>query len=182
MKLRNKEMFEIPENILQDFAEKVVERARKNLNTSGFGNQKRNRKKNSSGDLSKSLSYKIVKGVIFFTGNDYAVFVEEGRKAGSMPPINPIMEWIAQKPIRIQKTVKTQGIATKRFAPKTEKNIQSAAFAIAKNIQKKGIEPTPYFWDALEYTIDNLLPEYEQALASELENFFTDSFDKIEIK
>lgn len=169
---------------LDEFASKVVERARKNLNTSGFGGQKSNRKKNSSGKLSKSLGYRIRKQagfnyiVDFVSSVNYAAIVEEGRNKGTMPPIGKIKQWINEKPIRIQKTIKTQGIATKRFVKKTEANINSAAFAIAKSIAKKGIKPTPYFWEALEYEIDNATPELEEALARDLEDFITDNFSK----
>lgn len=56
---------------------------------------------------------------------DYAVFIDRGRKAGSTPPpVSAIQAWMKRK-----------GIA--------EGNL-SVAYAIAKSIGQKGIQPRPF--------------------------------------
>lgn len=160
------------------FAERVIERAQKNLNTSGFA-RKKGRKINSSGDLSKSLGFDLNKKGLEFTSTEkYSSIVEEGRKPGKMPPIDPIKKWITEKGVRLQKTVVKNGVKVNQFAQKTDANLKSAAFAIAKSIAKKGIRESNFFWEAFEYEWDRMDEGYLNALVRDLEDIIADNFSK----
>lgn len=57
----------------------------------------------------------------------YAKIMDEGRLPGSMPPIKAIFPWVLQK-----------------IGGRNQKDILSKAFAVAKKIEKKGIEGRNY--------------------------------------
>ena len=80
---------------------------------------------NATGKLSKSLKYKVKVENNAITLNiyawDYAKWVEHGRRAGKMPPVDLIFEW-----------VKTKGISD------PDKTQRSIAYAIAKAIARDG--------------------------------------------
>lgn len=57
--------------------------------------------------------------------NDYWKWIENGRKAGKMPPVNAILEWINKKNIKPNKK---------------ELSKKSMAFLIARKIGLKGIK------------------------------------------
>jgi len=116
-----------------------------------------------SGTLSKSLYYNLKfrynKPTLDFTvSNDqagkYADVIEFGRTPGAkMPPIQPIIDWIKIKPLKLRNR---QG----EFIKSTESAIKSAAFAIAKSIGKNGIEGINYYGEAIDDTWD----EYKDKL------------------
>jgi len=64
---------------------------------------------------------------------DYAYWVEYGRKAGGMPPVKLIKEWVRKKHITSD-----------------EKEIDSMAFAIAKNIAANGTKAKPFLTPSYE--------------------------------
>lgn len=83
-----------------------------------------------SGKLLKSIDYKLIKTtekyVLTITGEDYLKWVDMGRKSNSrMPPVDKIIKWAKVK------NINSKG-----------KTIQQLGWAIAKSIQKKGIQPT----------------------------------------
>lgn len=63
----------------------------------------------------------------------YADSIEFGRTPGSMPPVDPIKDWVRRK-----------GIA------RTETEVNSIAWAIAKDIKVNGQEPRPFLGPAIE--------------------------------
>ena len=150
------------EDILNEYAVAVIERAQSNLRI-----QRRVRGKvvnrNASGHLAKSLYYKLKfrynKPTLDFTvSNDqagkYADVIEFGRTPGAkMPPVKAIEAWIRLKPLKLRNR---QG----EFIKSTESNIKSAAFAIAKSIGKNGIEGINYYQEAVDDTWD----EYKERL------------------
>ena len=150
------------ENILNEYALAVVERAQSNLRI-----KRRVRGKTvnrvASGRLLNSLYYNLKirynKPTIDFTvSNDeagkYADVIEFGRRPGAkMPPIKPIEDWIRIKRLKLRNR---QG----EFIKSTESNIKSAAFAIAKSIGKNGIEGINYYSEAIDDTWD----EYKDKL------------------
>lgn len=80
--------------------------------------------------------------VFKLAANDYLEYVDDGRKAGKMPPLKPIKDWMRRKGIR-PKVQNPKGIKNKKLkkAIKTankEKAVESMAFAIAKGIGKHG--------------------------------------------
>jgi hypothetical protein len=150
------------EDILNEYAVAVIERAQSNLRiTRRVRGKVVNR--NASGHLAKSLYYKLKfrynKPTLDFTvSNDqagkYADVIEFGRRAGAkMPPVKPIEAWIRLKPLKLRNS---QG----QFIKATESNIKSAAFAIAKSIGEKGIEGINYYQEA----VDDTWEEYKDKL------------------
>lgn len=145
------------EDILNEFAVAVVERAQSNLR---IKRRVRGKVVNrvASGHLIKSLYYNITfKGsnpnIDFTVSNEqaakYADVIELGRRPGAkMPPVSAIEQWIKIKPLKLRNR---QG----EFIKSTESNIKSAAFAIAKGIAKNGIEGINYYKEAIEDTWDD---------------------------
>ena len=160
---------------LEEYSDRVVERARKNLNTTGFAH--RGRKINASKELSKGLGYKIAKnnnGLIaeYTSKKDYAPFVEEGRKKGKRPPLAPIIKWIKQKRIRLQNK-KSGG-----FIKMSDTNIKGAAYTIARKIGRKGTKATHFYGDAMEYEFKQLPQPLGEALVKDMEKVIVDAFQK----
>ena len=160
---------------LEEYSDRVVERARKNLNTTGFAHK--GRKINASKELSKGLGYKIAKnnnGLIaeYTSKKDYAQFVEEGRKKGTPPPLAPIIKWIKQKKLRLQNK-KSGG-----FIKMSATNIKGAAYTIARKIGKKGTTATHFFGDAMEYEFKELPTPLGEALVKDMEKVIVDAFQK----
>jgi hypothetical protein len=150
------------EDILNEYALAVVERAQSNLR---IKRRVRGKVVNrvASGRLLNSLYYNLKirynKPTIDFTvSNDeagkYADVIEFGRRAGAkMPPVKPIEDWIRIKRLKLRNR---QG----EFIKSTESAIKSAAFAIAKSIGKNGIEGINYYQEAINDTWD----EYKDKL------------------
>ena len=163
----------------------VVEQARLNLKTKGFGGQKSNRSKNSSGELSKGLGFKIKalpnKLETSFTSKQaYGSVVEEGRRAGATPPpIAPIEEWIRTKGIKVRKTyINSNGQKVSQFVERTKANIKSAAIAISKSIGKNGIKEVPFMSRAMQKEFDALPQDLAEAIVEDMENAIIDDFKK----
>ena len=91
-----------------------------------------NQRSFSTGDLAKSITNTTNQNTLTATiavNEWYGITVEDGigRKAGRMPPIAPIENWIRKKNLR----------------PKAGATVEQFAWAIAKNIAKKGTNPKP---------------------------------------
>ncbi len=150
------------EDLLNEYAAAVVERAKSNLR---LKRRVRGKVVNrvASGNLLNSLVYKLKfrynKPTIDFTVNNdaagkYADVIEDGRRPGAkMPPTKAIEDWIRIKRLKLRNR---QG----EFIKSTESNIKSAAFAMAKSIGKNGIEGINYYQDAVNDTWD----EYKEQL------------------
>jgi len=86
--------------------------------------------KKASGRLLASLSIEFrqtIEGIkLLINGEDYAQYVDEGRKPGSYPPISKIREW-----------VKIKGLPEKSVLP------------IARKIYKFGIKPRPFLSESI---------------------------------
>ena len=154
------------EDVLNEYAAKVVERAQSNLR---IKRRVRGKMVNrvASGHLEKSLTYKLRfryrKPTLDFTvsnseAGQYADVIEWGRKAypgdpTKRPPYKDIMQWIRIKPIKLRNK---QG----QFIKSTESAIKSAAIAIATSIGENGIAGIGYYKEAIEDTWD----EYKDVL------------------
>jgi hypothetical protein len=150
------------EDVLNEYAAKVVERAQSNLR---IKRRVRGKVVNrvASGHLEKSLTYKLRfryrKPTLDFTvsnseAGQYADVIEWGRRAGAkMPPPKAIENWIKIKRLKLRNR---QG----EFIKSTESNIKSAAFAMAKSIGENGIVGIGYYKEAIEDTWD----EYKDVL------------------
>jgi len=160
------------EDILNEYALAVVERAQSNLRI-----KRRVRGKTvnrvASGRLLNSLYYNLKirynKPTIDFTvSNDdagrYADVIEFGRRPGAkMPPVKPIEDWIRLKPLKLRNR---QG----EFIKSTESAIKSAAFAIAKSIGEKGIEGIYYYTEAIDDTWDEYKDKLMEGYIKSVEN------------
>jgi hypothetical protein len=69
---------------------------------------------------------------------EYARIVDEGRQSGKTPPVEPIKQWIKRKGILKSERATKGTRQTKKAKPSFEKRLTSMAFAVAKNIGKKG--------------------------------------------
>lgn len=78
----------------------------------------------------------------------YAPFANYGRKPGKRPPIEPIVRWIALKPVN------TGG-----------RDIRQVAFAIATAIGKRGVKPKLFF----EKALTAVMPEIERTFERQLQ-------------
>jgi len=144
------------------FADKVIHRAKFYL--------KRRKKNTKEANLSKSLDYDLKVypsgGLeLGFKAADYFPYVEEGRKPGKMPPVSAIAKWIRIKPIKIRDS------KTGRFKAKTDANINSAAYAIAKYIGAYGVKPTWFFRDAFKMHYKRINKDIIAAYAKDVEKF-----------
>lgn len=177
-------MLEATKKYLDDFGKEVVRLAQRNLNLAGFAGQKRNRKKNASGELSDSLGYEFKPTntgltMQFTSTKSYAPFVEEGRKKGKFVPIRPLINWILKKKsMRLFVIRKPFGQKVAKPVQKNEKNAKSAAIAMSKEIKKRGIKPAPFFGDALDEAFDKMGDELQDALVVDLEDLLFQDFQK----
>ena len=155
------------------FAKKVIHRAKFYL--------KRRKKNTKEAKLSNSLGYKLKVyksgGLeLGFEAADYFKYVEEGRKPGKMPPVSAIAKWIRIKTIKLRDMGYTKKDGTKvkgtgRFKAKSDTNINSAAFAIAKHIGAYGVEPTWFFRDAFKMHYKRINKDLIKAYAKDVEKF-----------
>lgn len=87
---------------------------------------------------------------------DYWYYVENGRKAGKMPPIQPIIDWIENKPV----PPKVEGLTVKQ-----------QAYAIARGIGKNGTQPRPFFKKAVEQTWKQFKDEIAEAVQTDVNDY-----------
>ena len=179
--------FKRTEFLMAKYSSDVVEQARLNLKTKGFGGQKSNRSKNSSGNLSKGLGFKIkaqpTRLETSFTSKEaYGSVVEEGRRAGATPPpVASIERWLDEKnkKIKLRKTfINSNGQKVSKFVERTDANIKSAAIAISKSIGKRGIKEVPFMSRAMQKEFDALPQDLAEAIVEDMENAIIDDFKK----
>ena len=80
----------------------------------------------------------------------YAYWLINGRQPGKWANINAIKEWIYNK-----KSFRIRDYKTGQFLPKTEKNVDSVAFVIARSIGKFGFQNKPK--NFVEISIDKIM-------------------------
>lgn len=90
------------------------------------------------------------KGAIIGNTAEHAIFVEQGRRPGRMPPRKAIAEWLLQKKV-LQKVT---GGGSKRDAA------MRVAYPIAKAIGRRGTEGY--------YIMKSVMPAIEKAVAREI--------------
>lgn len=159
-------------SLLDQLAEEVIERAQRKLGAYRMvrsGKKSYRRRAVSTGVLKNSLSFSIRESgntlsVSFGASGkakEYFRAVNDGRKIGSMPPLNAIVKWIEQKPIKLR--------ANGKFVKVTEKGKLRAAYAIAKKIKRDGIAPFPYYTEAIEEVLNEMTPEILSELNNQIE-------------
>jgi len=163
------------DEILNEYAAKVVERAQSNLR---IKRRVRGKVVNryASGKLHNSLVYKIRmrygKATIDFTvDNDqagkYADVIEFGRKPypgqpNKRPPIEEIYKWLIVKRLRLRNN---QG----QFIKTTETALRSAARRIAISIGERGIQGINYYGEAIDDTWDEYKDRLMDAYVKDIE-------------
>ncbi len=81
----------------------------------------------------------------------YAQYVHEGRKAGKMPPVGPIEEWVRKKNI-IQSEAKLPVRLTSRITSAQQKaadEAHQAAWRIAMSMKKRELKPRRFLIEAV---------------------------------
>ena len=100
---------------------------------------------NYTGSLANSLQPFLKKSSKGFSldieGLEYGKYVDEGGNKGARPPIENIVEWIKQKPVRLTDL---------RGGRLSESSIRGIAYAISKSIGLNGIHPTNFIDDTIE--------------------------------
>jgi hypothetical protein len=155
--------------VLDELGAKVIERAKSNLKIQRTVRGKKARRY-ASGALYNGLTFNYIKrgnkivqwfGVPNGPLEAYADVIEEGRRAGQLPPpIAPIIEWIKRKKITPRNYSSKNKMRKSQFIKKTDKSIERAAKYIAKSIGAKGIEGIHYTREAFDDTV----PEFMDAL------------------
>lgn len=185
-------MFSNLNSALLDFANEVVRLERRNLNLKGFA--RKGRKINNTKELSRGLGFKITENksgfIVEFTSKvDYASFLDlgvDGLEVNHNAPfkfkkkfanIKAIQKYVKSSKVKLRKTfVNKSGQKISQLVPKTEKNIKSAAFVMARSIARNGIKPTKFFTEAINEAYDKLKPEAEKALMKDLEDMIFKDF------
>jgi len=97
---------------------------------------------NASGELEQSIGFNVFNRRNLIGVNiemlDYWVYVDEGRRAGRMPPVSKIQEWLTYP------NVKT------KIAGRDDANLESLAYSIAKKIGEKGTKGTDFATNVFE--------------------------------
>jgi len=162
------------ENVLINFGDKVISKARQNLKSDG---------KNDTGYLGNSLDYefKVSKRSFQFAFfmEDYGTFVDKGVKgtvSSSKAPNSPykfgtgtgeaggltrgINDWVKRKRFQFRKT-------DGKFM-----SYESTAFTIIRNIWRTGQETTNFFTTPFEREFAKLPNDIVEAYALDMDNFF----------
>ncbi len=98
----------------------------------------------------------------------YGIYVDEGseRKKGGMPPVRAIIDWIKQKRISVP-----MAMTPTQFA-----------WAIAKNIEKKGQrfkKPKPFIQVSLDDVVQRNLNNIGDATALDIDDYIEDNYAEI---
>lgn len=104
-----------------------------------------------TGKLFNSIEYKLTvteNGVkLYLTMLDYYIYVEEGRKVGSMPPVSAIKKWML-----------TKGLP----------NNNALAWKISHSIAKNGIKAKPYIRE-IKATLPSFTDDIQKAFEKDVE-------------
>ena len=141
-------------DILEDYGKELVEHYRQTLT---------DKKINASYELSNSLKYIIntqTKGrfEVNLSLLEYWKYIENGRKAGKMPPIDAIEKWVEIKPV-LPRPRSNGKLPTQR----------QLAYLIARKIGLEGIAPKPILAENVENLNDVFLPLIEEAIAKDIQ-------------
>lgn len=157
--------------LVNSIADDVIERAQLNLGVTRTINGKK-RRRVASGSLQKGLSYKnltrynnpiIQFGVDNDKLKDYASVIEFGRRKGArQPPVEPILQWMKVKGIRLRD--KDGG-----FIKSTEAKRRQVAWAISRSIGENGIEGINYYNEAIQDVLEKRGKEFLDAIGKEIE-------------
>jgi hypothetical protein len=125
-----------------------------------------------SGNLSSDMrTYTKNPRVGIWTGEllmlDYWEAVDKGRKAGTMPPVQSIIDWLQYPNVKDKLTGNREDLFD-------EGATESIAYAIARNIGKFGTRGSDFASDAVVYLIENVDKEVSKAIGLDLELMIDD--------
>lgn len=156
--------------VLDSIGNDIVEAAQRELGATRTVRGKR-RRSVSTGNLKDNLSFKLTrrygKAIFDFgasgTAANYIRYVIEGRRKGAkLPPISAVEKWMKQKPIRLREK-------GKGFVKDTPQARRAAAFLIARGISRNGIEPFPFYANAIESVLEKRGKDIENAMIKQIE-------------
>lgn len=96
----------------------------------------------------------------------YAYYVEFGRRAGKMPPIDYITEWVVKKGLADTYNIKTRKRTNRDKV--FDYRAMSIAFLIARSIAKKGTKARPFLFPAFEEKERNVIKNIETEISKEI--------------
>jgi hypothetical protein len=154
---------------LDKFGKYLVAESRKNLTR---------KKKNVSGSLYKSLSYKLTTGPssigFDFLMNEYGEWVDKGRKAGKFPPFNNILDWVKARRFQFRELEgKNKG---------TFKSYEETARAVWFKIKNKGIKPSDFYSRPFNLGFEKLPAELQEAYGLDVEDFLEFTINELNKK
>ena len=157
--------------LVNSIAEDVIERAQLNLGVIRTINGKK-RRRVASGDLQRGLTYKNLTRynmpiVQFGVKTDellqYANVIELGRRPGArQPPVEPIINWMKIKNIRLRDN-------DGNFIKSTEAKRRQVAWAISRSIGENGIVGIKYYREAIKEVMEKRGDEFYKATKKEIE-------------
>lgn len=140
---------------LQDYGWYFITLARKHLEENGT---------NASGFLSDSMRWDVEIDDDMMTVGvwiaDYWYYVENGRKAGKMPPLPKIEEWIYIKPVDIRPDERGR-----------TPSVRSLAYLIARKIGREGTSPQPFFKLAKDEARQHFEPLIREAIEKDIMDY-----------
>jgi len=179
----------IRDEVLKDFADKVIEKAQLNLGVvksyrskaTGKTYRKRldasKRLRNSlDGEVKvRAKDGRFVKGFVSFKMLDYGNIVDKGRKAGkgiSEAGQKSVIEWIKKKPLKLRD-------ADGKFVKLTDARLKGMAYVISRNMKKYGKEPTNFFTDAYNSQEESLFEAMQDRIADDQIDYIGTQLDII---
>jgi hypothetical protein len=167
--------------MMEEFAERINKLARLNLGATYTAKNHEGRtyrkRIDSSGKLKNSLGFKIdtrgedgkfTKANLTFEMLQYGIYVDRGRKAGKGIPMNPLINWIKKKPLRIR------DMKTGAFITATDSRVKSLAYLISRKAKMKGIKPTNFFSEPF----NDEFPKFTQRMAEAVSEEYIEDIDE----
>jgi hypothetical protein len=174
--------------VLADFADNVVRLSKINIgktytayNSKGKPYKKRI---DSSGKLRKSIKAQVKqrnddtgqfeKARIVFSMLKYGIYVDKGRKRGKGIPMQPLIDWINKKPLKIR------DLETGSFIKKTESRVKGLAYVISRNAKRYGIPATNFFTDAYNSQEKKFYDQLQEAIANDQLQYISQQLDLLD--
>jgi hypothetical protein len=119
-------MKEVLNKIGEQITKEAKESLKRNLNKRSSSGNSYSSNSIASGRTYESIKFVATENSLTFFADESLIYVSNGRRAGTMPPLDKIKEWVLDK----------------RFLGTVSKSkLNNISFAIAKNISKHGTNP-----------------------------------------